>query len=352
MRNVTRVQRLVLHSTAFGAALSLVGCGNNPLQMRRGATPHLAKGSSPIIGGTTDSGHPAVGLLYNSSQGYLCSGTLIAPNVFLTAGHCTQPDSNAANYQVGGGTDPFNGADWVFDVSEVHTNPAYNQNDFGIGDTGILILTNGQGNVPQPMAWLDHTDDSAYQTGTNFTAVGYGITSGSGQDSGTKRTVSLQVMDQDSQNFAYGSQSKNTCEGDSGGPAIENINGVDTVIGTVSYGDSNCQQYGVDMRVDEESSFISQYANASTAPTPTPSATPSATPTSNPTPTPNPTSTPGGGGNGGNGGNGGSGNGNDGGSPNIGGCDVASTGVPGLGGAFALLAGLGLATMAARRRRD
>ena len=40
-----------------------------------------------IINGHTDSQHPYVGMVFN--QQVSCSGTLIAPSVFLTASHCT-----------------------------------------------------------------------------------------------------------------------------------------------------------------------------------------------------------------------------------------------------------------------
>src|SRR5918996_5874381 len=44
-----------------------------------------------IINGEPDRGpnaHPYVGMIYNDE--FLCSGTLISPRVFLTAGHCTE----------------------------------------------------------------------------------------------------------------------------------------------------------------------------------------------------------------------------------------------------------------------
>ena len=95
----------------------------------------------------------------------------------------------------------------------------------------------------------------------------------------------MSIQSHTTSTFQFGSSSKNTCSGDSGGPAIESINGVDTVVGTTSYGDQNCTQLGVDMRVDANRAFISQYAG-STQPTPTPTSTATPTPTPNPTPTP------------------------------------------------------------------
>src|SRR5678810_913006 len=63
--------------------LALVaGCIEQP------ATSHISK---PVIGGeiTPEGEFPGVGALWLSSQGsFECTGTLIAPDVILTAAHC------------------------------------------------------------------------------------------------------------------------------------------------------------------------------------------------------------------------------------------------------------------------
>lgn len=290
-------------SLATGACIvALAGCGSQPFGLGQDGKPlHFAKNSSPIVGGTTDNGHPAVALILNNGNGdpskaFLCTGSLIAPNVILTAGHCSVTDDKcgpgtcqtlpAATFQVGGGTDPTHGADWVSDVAEVHTNPAYDGSDLqnqGIpGDDAILVLTTPAPVTPMP--WLDANDTSIYQVGTTFTAVGYGIDDGTNPQTagvGVKKMVQLQIAQIVSDAFAYnaGPQGQNSCSGDSGGPAIVNANGVDTVIATVSYGDQTCQSFGVDVRTDFEKSFISTYATPFVpTPTPNPSASPTDTP--------------------------------------------------------------------------
>lgn len=248
---------------------------------------HMAKGSSPIIGGTVDSGHPKVVLLYNRVQGYLCTGTVIGPSVVLTAGHCTwneagSTEGTASEFDVFGGTDVVNaGYDWKLGVTQIHTNPNYNPTGFGVGDSGIVILDDIA--PTGSMAWAS-SDQGQISVGAPFTAVGFGITGAGTNTSGTKRTVALSVTALDANEFEFGSSTSNTCSGDSGGPAIMNLSGVDTVVGIVSYGDANCTQYGRDVRTDyaPTSTFIQQYADVTVTPTPGPTSTPTATPTATP----------------------------------------------------------------------
>src|SRR4051812_26269842 len=192
-----------------------------------GSRAHLDKTSRSIVGGTTDNGHPAVVLI--TAQDFTCSGTVIAPNVVLTAAHCTVTDENCTQpnctslspngISVGGGVQ---GNDWSANVTEVHTDPNYDGAGFTGGDTGILILD--QDAPVTPMAWLRADPSSAayYANNAAFESVGYGLANApTGPDtSGTKRHVSLTVTSQTAADFNYGSAQKNSCSGDSGGPAI------------------------------------------------------------------------------------------------------------------------------------
>ena len=71
------MKRLMLAALALGSALAIT------------AIP-----ASAITGGELDNGrHPAVGALVadlpDSGRATICSGILVAPTAFLTAGHCT-----------------------------------------------------------------------------------------------------------------------------------------------------------------------------------------------------------------------------------------------------------------------
>src|SRR5215207_8870741 len=102
----------------------------------------------------TTNAYPNVGAFIVRSPGGeifpLCSGTLIAPNVFLTASHCTAyytdvlaPEGYTAyvsfdkSIPFGDLTSQQTG---LLAVAEVVTNPNYSQRQSDSGDIGVLIL--------------------------------------------------------------------------------------------------------------------------------------------------------------------------------------------------------------------
>ena len=78
------------------AMLVAVGCSSRE-------TPHtevVASATQAIQGGTTDAAHPfAVGIGYDgkSKQAIRCSGTLVLPNMVLTARHCVETIAQTAS---------------------------------------------------------------------------------------------------------------------------------------------------------------------------------------------------------------------------------------------------------------
>ena len=130
-------------------------------------------------------GHPNVGaMIVQEPDGvkYLyCSGTLIAPDIFLTAAHCT---AAAAAY----GADPndvFVTFDPVWDENNAtrhrgtyHLNPNYGHDMHDLNDIAVIVLDNPiSGITPAtlpPMDLLSEMKKNKDLKGQQFITVGYG----------------------------------------------------------------------------------------------------------------------------------------------------------------------------------
>jgi secreted trypsin-like serine protease len=94
--------------------------------------------------------------------------------------------------------------------------------------------------------------------------VGYGTSSHQNTGSGTKRTATTTIVDYDNVVVLIGTSSRQTCHGDSGGPALQTLNGKETVIGVTSYGMDRssgqvCYGGGYDTRIDRYADFITAH---------------------------------------------------------------------------------------------
>jgi hypothetical protein len=220
-------------------------------------------------------GHPYVGLMVAQDEDgnplWRCSGTLLSPTLFLTAGHCTE--APAAHVEIWFDADvesgiPANGYPNDGDVGGTpYTHPQYDPNAFYLYDLGVVVLDepvvkDAYGALPT----LNQLDPLAKQRGkqdVTFTAVGYGLQESFPDAASWKennervRMVARPRLIQIngglagdyslllSNNHATGG----TCFGDSGGP---NFIGTGNVIGGVtSYGlNGNCAGTGGVYRVD------------------------------------------------------------------------------------------------------
>jgi len=210
----------------------------------------------------------------------ICSGTLIAPNVFLTASHCTQyftSELAPLGYTAYVSFDksiPFgdltSNKTKLLAVSNVVTNPNYNQAQSDSGDIGALILSaNVKGITPATLPTCGLLDQLVAQNGLKsavFTNAGYGIQNrvvGGGvpyfQDvNPIPRMYSFSSFN--SLNGGYIRLSQNpstgnggTCFGDSGGPNFLTINSQQILAAITITGDSVCRSTNVDYRLDTAS---------------------------------------------------------------------------------------------------
>ena len=249
--------------------------------------------SAPAItfGELDGNAHPFVGSIVVSIPGegvfQWCSGTLIAPTVFLTASHCTQPIAGFVDANPGVQFlvtfDPVidpSGATGTYYSGTPHTNPLYasggNNDPY---DVAVIVLDTAPPITPAqlPTAGLldtmkaDHTLND-----TRFTAVGYGTTRDSMQKAwqGILDNEARQNVDQSFSTLTNawavfsmlptGSHdSGGTCYGDSGGPHFIHLNGVETTIvaATTITGDAQCKSQDKDYRMDTPSArdFLGQF---------------------------------------------------------------------------------------------
>lgn len=215
---------------------------------------------SEIVGGVTDTGDPAVVALAVPMGGgrfsEYCTGTLIAPKTILTAAHCVNVYGNNTPYYAVFGTYAAQPTSSVKIISQT-ADPLYTSSG-SAHDFGVLQLQTAVTAVT-PIA-INNQPLNASFVGMPIRHAGFGVTNGTQQTGGgTKRQVSYNVRQVSANLIESGASGKQTCSGDSGGPAFMVMPGasVETVVGVVSFGDEACTQYGQDGRVDIAFNWIS-----------------------------------------------------------------------------------------------
>jgi secreted trypsin-like serine protease len=224
--------------------------------------------AAAITNGSPDgNGHPNVGGLvaatqYSDGTWTYCSGTLIAPKVFLTAAHCAE-DSPSVRVTF----DPaYVAGDPVY-TGTFHANPLYDQKQSDPHDIAVVVLDKAvKGITPARLPAAGSL--SSLPKDQQFTSVGYGayeVTKGPhqylyddvrGVATGTLNSVTPAWL-RISMNPATGNGG--TCYGDSGGPNF--LGTTDIIAGTTITGDSVCRSTNVDYRLDTASarSFLAEY---------------------------------------------------------------------------------------------
>lgn len=259
----------------------------------------LAGPASAISGDfVKDNEHPFVGLVvfYDANGDFVwrCTGSLLTPTVFLTAGHCADTVGGAVtarvyfqqdagvNYDPATQVDPVSGypeycADGTLGVTCATSDQLYNFDFSGsltvpdTHDVGLVILD-------QPimldeygvLAEANSLDQLATQRGRQdltFTVSGYGLTykqqehNGKPNVSFRERLMALsQLVNLNSglnagfnlQTVGNGTGQGGTCNGDSGGPVFYGGYESNTIVGVTSFGLNNlCRGTDFAFRTDQ-----------------------------------------------------------------------------------------------------
>ncbi|KAL1914422.1 uncharacterized protein VTP21DRAFT_8874 [Calcarisporiella thermophila] len=192
-----------------------------------------------IWGGTTVKPGELSSTVYVRGRDYSCTGSLIKPDVVLTAAHCVESSgvsirANSLSASSGG---------QVVQVTRGLQHEKYKQNEDSRYDVGLLFLANPVQNA-QPIK----ISPDAPKEGDIITAAGWGVTE-SGNTSDKLLKVELKVGGDGVCGKDYPSwgglsgpyicyqpvKGKGICYGDSGGPAYKVVDGINFILGVSSF---------------------------------------------------------------------------------------------------------------------
>ncbi|KAG1711575.1 hypothetical protein DVH05_008824 [Phytophthora capsici] len=189
-----------------------------------------------------------------------CGGTLIASQYVVTAAHCVKTDETTIFASIGSAFGSGTGDGQQVKVIEGYRHPMYNKSEH-LYDVGVLKL---EKEVTTNTIDLCAADGSDNEVGTVATVRGWGLTE-NGSQSLVLEEVNVKIVSNAECNKEYSDRitegmlcagegdGKDTCNGDSGGPLIEN----DKLIGIVSWGGKCGVNAGVYTRV----SYVLDYIN-------------------------------------------------------------------------------------------
>src|SRR3569623_1726204 len=221
---------------------------------------------SPVVGGTAVPAGEWPDTVAVLASNAMCSGTLIAPDVVLTAGHCIDTHPTLV---VVGSIDLSKPAGTAIAVKSATAYPRW-QSSY---DGGVLVLEHPAPAPPRAIASRCSIKEHLV-AGEKVHVVGFGLTTLSGEGTNTRLHEAMipdvdAMCTQDSAcqpavapggEFPAGGLGVDACFGDSGGPIYMDTKGGPALIGVVSRGEAligaPCGGGGVYVRADAVALWI------------------------------------------------------------------------------------------------
>ena len=197
----------------------------------------VATSALAVTGSTPDGdAHPYVGALVVDGA-VQCSGVLIAPTIFATAGHC-----GADGARVAVSFETKLGDGWSLLAGSLHVDAAKKT------DLAVVVL-----DAPAPVAPASLPAAGAADSlvkGTSLTSVGYGYSSRAADGSfvydGLRRRADSPVTRVSRSTLVLSTRAAGPCLGDSGGPQLAGS----TVLSVTSVGSKDCTGQAEGYRLD------------------------------------------------------------------------------------------------------
>ena len=261
------VVRSLASMACVGALLAVAaGCSSSaPDEAAEGGERSVARASSPIIQGTTSTSEQdaVVLIVLHDTSGQIkgtCSGTLVAPNLVLTARHCVSDTDEGALCTKGGAALQQGGA--RADLRAADLSIYTGVNAVQVADQPNKAAARGKQIIHEAVSTICNADvafivldaavsgrvaalrlTGATREGEVLTAVGWGITESNNLPGSRQQRSNVQVqavgpLTLDTQsNIGLGDSEflvgESICSGDSGGPTLSSKG---AVVGVVSRG--------------------------------------------------------------------------------------------------------------------